>query len=86
MPHPTKAANWQAKLALTALAITAVIGSAPPVIAQDDDSALEEVIVTGSYIRSTQGDAVVPVQVMGRDQIDSFGATTAADIISKLSI
>ena len=47
MPQPTQAANWQAKLALTALAMTAVIGSAPPVFAQDNDSTLEEVIVTG---------------------------------------
>jgi iron complex outermembrane receptor protein len=54
--------------------------------AQDNTEFLEEVVVTGSYIRSTPGDAVVPVQVMGRDQIESFGATTAADIIRKLSI
>lgn len=83
MSQPTKPFSWQPKLAITTLAMSAVIGSAPPAFAQE---VLEEVIVTGSYIRSTPGDAVVPVQVMGRDQIDSFGATTAADIISKLSI
>ena len=35
--------------------------------AQDGTQSLEEVVVTGSYIRSTPGDAVVPVQVMSRD-------------------
>lgn len=59
-----------------------------PSFAQDaaDNDTLEEVMVTGSYIKSTPGDAAVPVQVLSRDDLDAIGATSVADIIGKLAI
>jgi len=57
-----------------------------PSYAQNNSEEIEEVLVTGSYIRSTPGDEPVPVQVMNRDDLDAIGATTVSDIISKLAI
>ncbi|MCV6626308.1 MAG: TonB-dependent receptor [Cellvibrionaceae bacterium] len=59
-------------------------GFAPFVNAQAGE--IEEVMVTGSYIKGSPGDAALPVQVMGREDLDAIGATTVADVISKLAI
>ncbi len=57
-----------------------------PVLANESPIAEEELIVTGSYIKGTPGDSVMPVQTLDRSYIDSIGATTVADILEKLSI
>jgi iron complex outermembrane receptor protein len=56
--------------------------------AADDNSQkpIEEIQVTGSYIKSSPGDAALPVQVLDRDYIDGIGATSVADVIGKLAI
>lgn len=74
------------KLAL-AIAALAASTSVLPVLAQEEaNSQLEEVVITGSYIKSTPGDEALPVQILDSSYIQGIGATTAADIISKLSI
>ncbi|WP_299594649.1 TonB-dependent receptor [uncultured Microbulbifer sp.] len=68
------------------VAISLVISGGSSVVAAQDNGVLEEVLVTGSYIKSSPGDAAVPVQVVGREFIDSIGATTVADVIAKLPL
>jgi len=78
-----------ARKKLLPLAVSMItLGLSQTGIAQDQQSAgeIEEVMVTGSYIKSSPGDAVVPVQVMGREDLDAIGATTVADVIAKLAI
>lgn len=71
-------------LAVSALTVT---GFSSVSLAQDKRAtALEEVVVTGSYIKSSAGDTARPVQVLDSHFIDGIGANTVADIIAKLSI
>ena len=52
---------------------------------QDDDS-VEEVVVTGSYIKGSATDGASPVDVVSRDTIEDIGATTVADITAYLTV
>lgn len=65
-----------AAIAPLALAFT------PVVIAQD----LEEVFVTGSYIKSSASDAASPVDVVDNEYINRSGAFTVGEITAKLSV
>jgi iron complex outermembrane recepter protein len=58
-------------------------GMAMPVIAQDD---VEQIIVTGSYIRGTPQDAPSPVNVIDRDSIEAQGASVIWDVIRNLEV
>ncbi|MFN3237026.1 MAG: TonB-dependent receptor domain-containing protein [Pseudomonadales bacterium] len=55
----------------------------PAVIAEQE---LEEVIVTGSYIKGTPGDAPSPVQTLSRDDIVVSGVSDASELIRNLEI
>ncbi|MBT7679242.1 MAG: TonB-dependent receptor, partial [Gammaproteobacteria bacterium] len=55
-----------------------------PVVAQDDD--IEEVVVTGSFIRGSAIDAPSPVQVVDRDSIEAQGAAIIWDVIKNLEV
>ena len=50
------------------------------------DEPLEEIIVTGSYIRGSSEDAASPVQVIQREDMDIQGAFTAEDVTKNLTI
>ena len=54
-------------------------------IAQDSSS-VEEVVVTGSYLKSSAKDGASAVEVIGRDTIEDLGASTAADIIRNIAV
>lgn len=54
--------------------------------AQQDPDDIEEVVVTGSYIRGTPLDAPSPVQVIDRDSIEAQGAAQIWDVIKNLEI
>ena len=56
--------------ALPKLAI-GILGMAGSAMAAE--KVIEEVIVTGSYIKGLPGDAPSPVQTLSRDDIDSMG-------------
>ena len=47
---------------------------------------VEEVVVTGSYIKSSPTDGASPVEIIGRDEIDSLNATTIADITANIAV
>ena len=59
-------------------------GLSLPVAAQEDD--IEEVVVTGSFIRGSALDAPSPVQVVDRDSIEAQGAAIIWDVIKNLEV
>lgn len=77
-------------MASTTLAGFAAMASiAAPVSAQQDGEpeALEEITVTGSYIRRrSQTDTASPIQVVGRDELQAAGVTTISDFTQQLTI
>ncbi|HDZ09230.1 TonB-dependent receptor [Pseudohongiella sp.] len=74
-----------------ALVLTGVMSSAAclPGLVQAQDNAeseVEEVIVTGSYIRGSPLDAPSPVQVVDRASIEAQGAAQIWDVIKNLEV
>ncbi|MDO8273707.1 MAG: TonB-dependent receptor [Gammaproteobacteria bacterium] len=65
---------------------TMSIAAAQNAAAAQDDPEVEEVVVTGSYIRGTPIDAPSPVQVVNRDSIEAQGAAVIWDVIKNLEI
>ncbi|GJM13974.1 MAG: hypothetical protein DHS20C12_23770 [Pseudohongiella sp.] len=59
-------------------------GLASPVVAQDGD--IEEVVVTGSFIRGSALDAPSPVQVVDRASIEAQGAAVIWDVIKNMEV
>lgn len=57
-----------------------------PAMAQDADSDIEEVVVTGSYIAGSPLDAPSPVQVVDRASIESQGAAQIWDVVKNLEV
>lgn len=68
------------------LALAVMLASLPASLAaqQSDTPDVEEVVVTGSYIRGTPLDAPSPVQVIDRDSIEAQGASQIWDVIRNL--
>lgn len=53
----------------------------------DSDSAIEEVVVTGSYLsRLRQSDVATPTTVLGSEYIGEIGAANIGDVIQNLTI
>ena len=77
-----KASNWSLAFALAA-GIGAT-GNALPVLADDDEGMLEEVVVTGSRIRRSNADSPTPMTVLGAAQIDGVGTTNLGELLEKL--
>ena len=53
--------------------------------AQKSDDVIEEVVVTGSYIKGTPEDAPLPVTTFTRDELANEGTPTVLDLIKNLS-
>lgn len=77
----------QSKFPSTRKAITLAVlaGLSMPVLAQEQDT-IEEVVVTGSFIRGTPLDAPSPVQMIDRDSIEAQGAAIIWDVIKNLEV
>lgn len=56
-----------------------------PAVAQQDEE-VEEIVVTGSFLRGSPLDAPSPVDVIDRDSIEAQGASTIWDVISNLEV
>jgi iron complex outermembrane recepter protein len=71
-----------------ALTLAVMTGLSLPVVAyaQDSDNAIEEVVVTGSFLRGSPLDAPSPVTTIDRDSIDSQGASGIWDLIRNLDV
>jgi len=63
--------------------VAIALGTAPPVLAQDDE--IEEVIVTGSHIRRTEYDGRAPIQIVDSQAIEMIGAAQPVDVLKQLS-
>ena len=76
----------------TALGLTSLVMAPSMAMAQDQDASsvesndlLEEVMVTGSRLRSVDGfGKTSPVTVVGMDEIDSTGLSRVEDILNSL--
>ncbi len=64
------------------LALAAVL----PDVTFAQEEVMEEIVVTGSYIRGSSQDAASPVQVIDRENMDIQGAFTAEDVTRNLTI
>jgi len=69
------------------LAVLAVLaGLSLPLAAQQTGDAIEEIIVTGSFIRGTPLDSPSPVQRIDRSSIEAQGAAVIWDVIRNLEV
>ena len=57
-----------------------------PVGLAAQESSVEEVVVTGSFIKGSATDGASPVEIISRDTIDALSASTMADITNNISI
>ena len=70
-----------------ALAVmVAAAGTTLPLAAQQSEPEVEEVIVTGSFIRGSALDAPSPVNVISRENIQAQGASSIWDVIRNLEV
>ncbi|MFK7730934.1 MAG: TonB-dependent receptor plug domain-containing protein [Pseudomonadales bacterium] len=74
------------KKKLTCLAVSASILAGSNALAQQSEEILEEIFVTGSYIKSSSTDAASPVDVVDAAYISRSGAFSIGEITSKLSV
>jgi iron complex outermembrane receptor protein len=79
--------NWRAVLPATLL-LTLGISAAPEVTAQDaeDETVLEEVVITGSRIRQDPLEQRLPVLTLGEEDYRATGAASLAEFVQKLPI
>ena len=69
-------------LAVSLLAANAMVANTA--LAQDGD--IEEVVITGSYIKGTGTDEASPVDVLNSDYIQKQGALTIGELTQKLAV
>ena len=85
----TRLSSIQQPAAATAivgvLAILA-IGFGMPAKAQSDDPAVEEIVVTGSYIKRKDFETASPIQTIGFEDIAKVGAFQPQDLLRTLTI
>jgi len=66
--------------------LTANLLVANTAFAQDDNRNLEEVVITGSYIKGSGTDEATPVDVLDSDYIQKQGALTIGELTQKLAV
>jgi iron complex outermembrane receptor protein len=69
---------------ILALALTLALGSAAA--AQDTETTVEEVIVTGSLIRGTPEDAALPVDVISQEDLEKQGSPSTVELLKALPV
>jgi iron complex outermembrane receptor protein len=79
MPTPTHARLHAPRLALTALALACAAA------VQAQSPAPQRVEVTGSSIKRIDAESALPVQVIGREEIERAGLTTAAELVARIA-
>jgi len=77
-PSKRKALTFAVMLAATSLSL--------PAVAQQNEPEIEEVIVTGSFIRGSILSSPSPVQVIDRESIEAQGASAIWDVIRNLEV
>ena len=87
MKTPTLPKLWRGRIpsALTLLASGVLLANAA--VAQDSASGeIEEVVITGSYIKGIGTDEASPVEVLNNDYIQKSGAITVGELTQKLAV
>ena len=56
------------------------------VYADSQTEGIEEVVVTGSYIKASPTDGSSPVEILDRSKINAMGASTIADVTANISV
>ena len=64
--------------------VAVALGIAPQAVAQDDEE-IEEIIVTGSYIRRSEYDSRAPLQIIDAERIELIGAERPAEVLNELT-
>ncbi len=72
------------KKMLPAILVAMVVGM--PVFAFAQERGVEEVVVTGSYIRGTPEDAELPVDVINREDMEDIGSPSVIDLVRNLGV
>ena len=57
-----------------------------PMTAIAEEGVIEEIVVTGSFIRGTPEDAALPVEVMSREDLEDVGNPTITEMIRNLGV
>ncbi|HEX7037562.1 MAG TPA: TonB-dependent receptor [Pseudomonadales bacterium] len=70
------------KYLVPAAAAAVVVVGVPP--AQAQEGALEEIVVTGSYLRRAPEDAPSPIRAFGREELEVRGRPQLADLVATL--
>lgn len=74
------------KLNAVSLAVAATLAAASfPALAQQDQSTLEKVVVTGSAIKRIDAETAVPVTIVKMDDLKKSGVTSVEQIMANLS-
>ncbi len=75
---------------ISRLAIVAVLGVSSFSVAQnqqpEDDVLIEEIIVTGTFIRGSSTTGALPISVINRTDMEALGAPTTTDIVNEMVI
>jgi len=69
----------------SAVAVALSFGAASQALAQEA-SVVEEVVVTGSFIRGTPEDAALPVDVISQEDLAKQGSPTTVELLKSLSV
>lgn len=67
------------------LLLAALYPAAPAAAAQDADQVIEEVVVTGSYIRRSAANSPSPLSVIDRADIEDIGVIEVADLVNRMT-
>lgn len=77
--------NSALRQAIVACSIPTLLAAAPVAVHAQDDP-LDEIVVTGSFIRGTPQDAALPVDVMTREDLQDAGNPTIVEMVRNLNI
>ena len=69
------------------VAVAIAMGFAAPAAAQSSDSStVQEVVITGSFIRGTPEDAALPVDVIGAEELQKQGNPSPVELVKSLTV
>ena len=77
--------RFQSRMAVCLILPFLVLTAGLPALAAESSSEIEEILVTGSYIKGTPEDAPLPVTTLTRDDLALEGSPTTLDLIKNLS-
>ena len=87
MSKPTFLPSIKSGIFLSTFATLLAVAGMPLAVAQDaDDEEIENIIVTGSYIKRTQSNMASPIQIIDNEDFREIGASTLPDMVNTLTI